>query len=155
MAGVNRVILIGNLGKDPEIRSLEGGVKVANFPSQLRNLTKERTGRKSIRPSGIILFYGGDWPKWPKTTLRKETAFMLKVRSVHATGPIKMATSGIPLRSLPTTWLCLEAGGISPITAIILPLQSRKNRRSRSHRTRILICPRKQEMTCRSERSEQ
>ena len=25
MAGVNKVILVGNLGKDPEVRHLEGG----------------------------------------------------------------------------------------------------------------------------------
>jgi single-strand DNA-binding protein len=32
MAGsVNKVILIGNLGKDPEIRTLQSGTKVANF----------------------------------------------------------------------------------------------------------------------------
>lgn len=31
MAGVNKVILIGNLGRDPEIRTLESGVKVARF----------------------------------------------------------------------------------------------------------------------------
>jgi len=31
MAGVNKVILVGNLGRDPEIRSLESGVKVARF----------------------------------------------------------------------------------------------------------------------------
>jgi single-strand DNA-binding protein len=28
---VNKVILIGNLGKDPEIRSIETGIKVASF----------------------------------------------------------------------------------------------------------------------------
>lgn len=33
MAGsVNKVILIGNLGKDPEVRRLESGVAVASFP---------------------------------------------------------------------------------------------------------------------------
>lgn len=33
MAGsVNKVILIGNLGKDPEVRRLENGAVVANFP---------------------------------------------------------------------------------------------------------------------------
>lgn len=33
MAGsVNKVILIGNLGKDPEVRHLENGATVANFP---------------------------------------------------------------------------------------------------------------------------
>ena len=31
MAGVNKVILIGNLGKDPEVRHLDSGVSVANF----------------------------------------------------------------------------------------------------------------------------
>lgn len=31
MAGVNKVILIGNLGADPEIRNLPGGASVANF----------------------------------------------------------------------------------------------------------------------------
>jgi single-strand DNA-binding protein len=32
MAGsVNKVILIGNLGKDPEVRTLQSGTKVANF----------------------------------------------------------------------------------------------------------------------------
>ena len=31
MAGVNKVILIGNLGKDPEVRHLDNGISVANF----------------------------------------------------------------------------------------------------------------------------
>jgi single-strand DNA-binding protein len=31
MAGVNKVILIGNLGADPEVRHLQNGASVANF----------------------------------------------------------------------------------------------------------------------------
>jgi single-strand DNA-binding protein len=31
MSGVNKVILVGNLGADPEVRHLENGVTVANF----------------------------------------------------------------------------------------------------------------------------
>jgi single-strand DNA-binding protein len=31
VAGVNKVILIGNLGKDPEVRSTTSGLRVANF----------------------------------------------------------------------------------------------------------------------------
>lgn len=32
MAGVNKVILVGHLGKDPDVRYLEGNVTVASFP---------------------------------------------------------------------------------------------------------------------------
>ncbi len=31
MAGVNKVILVGHLGKDPEVRTLDNGAKVARF----------------------------------------------------------------------------------------------------------------------------
>lgn len=31
MAGVNKVILVGNLGADPEVRHLQNGTSVANF----------------------------------------------------------------------------------------------------------------------------
>lgn len=31
MAGVNKTILVGNVGKDPEVRALETGVKVCSF----------------------------------------------------------------------------------------------------------------------------
>jgi single-strand DNA-binding protein len=31
MAGVNKVILLGRIGQDPEVRSLPNGAKVANF----------------------------------------------------------------------------------------------------------------------------
>ena len=31
MAGVNKVILIGNLGKDPEVKHFESGSMVVNF----------------------------------------------------------------------------------------------------------------------------
>ena len=32
MRGVNRVMLIGNLGKDPDVQFLDGNIGVAKFP---------------------------------------------------------------------------------------------------------------------------
>lgn len=46
MAGVNKVILIGNLGKDPEIRTMESGRKVANFPLATTEVYKDRSGER-------------------------------------------------------------------------------------------------------------
>ena len=46
MAGVNRVILIGNLGKDPEIMTFDNGVKKASFPLATTESYKNREGNR-------------------------------------------------------------------------------------------------------------
>jgi len=50
MSGVNKVILVGRLGKDPEIRNLENGATVANFTMATSETYKDKiTGeRKEI-----------------------------------------------------------------------------------------------------------
>ena len=45
MRGVNRVILIGNLGKDPDVQYLEGNIGVAKFPLATTETYKDRTGK--------------------------------------------------------------------------------------------------------------
>jgi single-strand DNA-binding protein len=49
MAGVNKVILVGNLGKDPEIRHLEGGNSVANFTLATNDFYKDKQGTRVER----------------------------------------------------------------------------------------------------------
>lgn len=46
MAGVNKVILLGNLGKDPEVRHLDTGRAVANFPIATSETYKNRNGER-------------------------------------------------------------------------------------------------------------
>ena len=47
MKSVNKVILIGNVGKDPEVRYLENGSVVANFPMATSEIyTDKNTGKK-------------------------------------------------------------------------------------------------------------
>ena len=41
---VNRVILIGNLGKDPEVRRLENGAVVAKFPIATNENYRDKSG---------------------------------------------------------------------------------------------------------------
>lgn len=41
---VNRVILIGNLGRDPEVRRLENGAVVAKFPIATNENYKDKNG---------------------------------------------------------------------------------------------------------------
>ena len=43
MRGVNRVMLIGNLGKDPDMQFLEGNIGVLNFHWQPQKLIKTGT----------------------------------------------------------------------------------------------------------------
>ena len=45
MRGVNRVMLIGNLGKDPDVQFLDGNIAVAKFPLATTETFKDRSGK--------------------------------------------------------------------------------------------------------------
>lgn len=47
MASVNKVILVGNLGKDPEVKSMQSGDRVASFPVATSERWKDKaTGER-------------------------------------------------------------------------------------------------------------
>ncbi|MCR4964691.1 MAG: single-stranded DNA-binding protein [Bacteroidales bacterium] len=46
MSGINKVILIGRLGKDPETRTFEGGVKKASFSLATSEYRKDKEGNR-------------------------------------------------------------------------------------------------------------
>jgi len=60
MAGVNKVILVGNLGKDPEMRKLEGGVTRVNFSLATTEYYKDKEGRRIEQTEwhNIVLWRG-------------------------------------------------------------------------------------------------
>lgn len=44
MAGsINKVILVGNVGKDPEVRSMQDGSKIVSFPLATSEIWKDKT----------------------------------------------------------------------------------------------------------------
>jgi single-strand DNA-binding protein len=61
MSGVNKVILIGRLGKDPEVRSLESGVSVANFTMATTETYRDRNSgeKKEITEWHNIVVWRG------------------------------------------------------------------------------------------------
>ena len=60
MRGLNRVMLIGNLGKDPEVQYIEGNISMVKFPLATTESYKERNGRMSSQTEwhNIILWRG-------------------------------------------------------------------------------------------------
>lgn len=46
MAGVNKVILVGNLGNDPQIKTFENGDKIANLSIATSEKYTDRSGQK-------------------------------------------------------------------------------------------------------------
>jgi single-strand DNA-binding protein len=61
MSGVNKVILVGRLGKDPEVRNLDNGVAVANFTMATSETYKDRTTgekKETTEWHNIVLWRG-------------------------------------------------------------------------------------------------
>ena len=83
MAGLNKVMLIGHLGNDPEIRALESGVKVARFSVATTESYKDRnTGERK------------DQTEWHNVTLWRGLAevaerFLRKGSQVYIEGKIQ------------------------------------------------------------------
>ena len=61
MSGVNKVILVGRLGKDPEVRNLENGVTVTNFSVATSESYKDKTtgDRKEVTEWHNIVLWRG------------------------------------------------------------------------------------------------
>lgn len=61
MSGVNKVILVGRLGKEPEVRNLDNGATVANFSMATSEVYKDRTTgerKEATEWHNIVLWRG-------------------------------------------------------------------------------------------------
>ncbi len=82
MASVNKVILIGNLGRDPEIRYTQSGEPIANFTLATNESWTDKSGQKQERT------------EWHRVEVFGKTAqivrdYLSKGRQVYLEGSIK------------------------------------------------------------------
>jgi len=82
MASVNKVILIGNLGKDPETRYMSSGDAVTNISLATTEVWKDRNGEKQEKT------------EWHRVTFYRKLAeiageYLKKGRSVYVEGKLE------------------------------------------------------------------
>ncbi len=82
MASINKVILIGNLGKDPEIRYMPNGDAVTNITLATTETWKDKTGEKQEKT------------EWHRITFYRKLAeivgeYLKKGRSVYVEGRLE------------------------------------------------------------------
>ncbi len=85
MSGVNKVILLGNLGADPEVRHLESGTKVANISIATSEAYANRNGERIEHT---------EWHRvelWDKLADLAEK-YLSKGRTVYIEGKIRTNT---------------------------------------------------------------
>ena len=82
MAGINKVILVGHLGKDPEVRTTETGIKVANFTLATTEVYKDKNGeRKEITEWHNIVC----WRNWAEIAEK----YLTKGKLIYLEGKIR------------------------------------------------------------------
>jgi len=82
MASVNRVILVGNLGRDPELRYIPSGQAVANFTLATNDRWRDKEGNNQERT---------EWHRivvWGKTA-ENCAQYLQKGRSVYIEGRLQ------------------------------------------------------------------
>lgn len=82
MASVNKVILIGNLGVDPEVRYTSGGQAVANFRIACNDTWTDKQGQKQERTEWVRIV------AWGKTA-ELAGEYLQKGRQVYIEGRLQ------------------------------------------------------------------
>ena len=107
MAGINKVIIVGNLGNDPEIRTMPNGEAVANISvATSESWTDKNTGeRREVTEWHRIVLYrrlaeiAGQY-------LRKGSQVYVEGRLKPVNGKITTAKIVTPLKSKVITYKC-------------------------------------------------
>ena len=82
---VNRVILIGNLGKDPEVRRLENGAVVAKFPIATNENYKDKSGEWQTSTEWHDIVVWRSLAERAESSLKKGMAIYVEGKLTHRT----------------------------------------------------------------------
>ncbi len=107
MSGINKVILVGNLGKDPEVRHLEGGAVVAKFPLATSETYKTKDGQEKEVTVGQV------------TVLVNVAYFFKEPEKTIVPAAIQNVANGLAGKKVETLPILLAAG-VFLITLIIV-----------------------------------
>ncbi len=80
---VNRVILIGNLGRDPEVRRLENGAVVAKFSIATNEKYKDKSGEWQTQTEWHDIVVWRTLAERAESTLRKGMGVYLEGKLTH------------------------------------------------------------------------
>lgn len=85
MSGINKVILVGNLGKDPEVRTIDNGTKVARFSLATTETYRDKSGERR------------DMTEWHNIVCWRNLAeiaekYLTKGKQIYVEGKIKNRT---------------------------------------------------------------
>ena len=82
MRGVNKAILIGNLGRDPEVRYTASGQAVANFPLATTEVSSSKDGNKQEYTEWHRIVA---WGRWAEIC----GEYLTKGKSVYVEGSLR------------------------------------------------------------------
>ncbi len=104
--GINKVILVGNLGNDPEIRYMPSGGAVANITVATSETWRDKaTGEPREKRNGIVLPCMENSLKSQVNICVKVLRFTLKANCRRASGKIKM----VKIATQQTSWYKVTA----------------------------------------------
>jgi len=116
MGFLNRVMLIGNLGRDPEIRYTKDGVPVATFTIATNEYYRDKSGEKAVKTEWHRIVA---WRKLAEWVVQ----FLSKGKQVYVEGKIRTREyedrSGIKRRVTEIVALRIQLLGVPPSTDTI------------------------------------
>lgn len=98
---VNKVIIIGNVGRDPEIRALNSGDRVANLSVATSETWKDKSSgeRKEKTEWHRVVIFNDHIVKVVEQYVKRATRFTSKGRCRPGNGPIRAASRSIRRKS--------------------------------------------------------